>query len=84
MLVVVQFVLDIVGIIIIIPLLFLTITITFFIYDELRTTIYHHLDGNRVVYKEFQDITLTRAILKLDFLANLEFFTAFIFVIFES
>lgn len=84
LLVVVQFVLDIVGIVAIIPLLFLTIAITFFVYDELRTTIYHHLDGNRVVYKDFQDITLTRAILKLDFLANLEFFTAFIFVIFES
>lgn len=83
-LLVTQFVFDITGLTISLPLVIMTLIITFIAYDYLREVIYLHLEGNKVLYKNYQNMTFTRAILKVDFLANLEYFTAFIFVLFND
>ena len=47
------------------------------VYRETKENIYLHLEGNQQVYDNFFQVTYTRGILKLDFIANLEFFTCF-------
>ena len=46
----------------------------------MRENLYLMLEGNRILYKQFNDITLTRGVIKLDFLANIVYFTSFIYI----
>ena len=51
---------------------------TYYVYMDMREFIVFHLDGNRVMWQNFIDVTMTRGILKLDVLANLEYFSCFV------
>ena len=70
--------LDIIGISMNFVVLVLYGVVTYFVYTDMRSFILNHLDGNRIMWNNFKEITQTRGILKLDFLANLEFFSCFI------
>ena len=48
-----EFVMDMLGLFISIPLTCLVCVVTYFVYDHMRTNIYLHLEGNRVLYKNF-------------------------------
>ena len=45
--------------------------VTYFVYVDMRDFIILHLDGNRIMFSNFKEVTMTRGILKLDVLANL-------------
>ena len=73
---------DFVGVGFNIILLLLYSIVTYFVYQEMMEFILLHLDGNRIMWNNFKEITTTRGILKLDILANLEFFSSFSFILF--
>jgi hypothetical protein len=52
------------------------------LYSEMRENLYLMLEGNRILYKQFNSITFARGVIKLDFLANFLYFTSFIYVYF--
>lgn len=66
--------------------------ITFFLYgpicrlvfQEMKENIYLHLEGNAFVYQNFYQVCYTRCVLKLDFLANLLFFTCLFLILFNN
>lgn len=78
------YVLDFIGIGFNIILLALYSLISYFVYQEMMKFILQHLDGNRIMWNNFKEITTTRGILKLDVLANLEFFSSFSFILFQD
>jgi hypothetical protein len=55
--------------------------ITYIIYTELNQNILLHLDGNKALFDQFIEITLSRGLLRLDLVANLLFFTTFFFIL---
>lgn len=55
-----------------------------FVYMDMYKFIIFHLDGNRTMWNNFRELTFTRGILKLDMLANLEFFSSFSFILFRD
>lgn len=71
---------DFIGIGIALIVLPLFIAVTYFVYQDMREFIVFHLDGNRIMWQNFIEVTMTRGILKLDVLANLEYFSCFIFL----
>ena len=76
--------LDIAGLgvsLVILPLFF---TVTYFVYMDMRELIVFHLDGNRIMWQNFIDFTLMRGILKLDVLANLQYFSCFVMFTFND
>ena len=66
--------------------------ITFFLYGpicrlvflEMKENIFLHLEGNAFVYENFYQVSFTRCVLKLDFLANLLFFTCLFFILWNN
>ena len=50
----------------------------------MREFIIFHLDGNRIMWQNFIDVSMTRGILKLDVLANLEYFSCFSMILFRD
>ena len=50
----------------------------------MRENLYLMLEGNRILYKQFNDITLAKGVIKLDFLANIVYFTSFIYIIVQD
>lgn len=74
------FFMDFIGIGIGLIVLPLFIAVTYFVYQDMREFIVFHLDGNRIMWQNFIEVTMTRGILKLDVLANLEYFSCFIFL----
>ena len=78
------FVLDLIGIGFNIILLGLFALVTYFVYQDMYKFIIFHLDGNRTMWMNFREITTTRGIMKLDMLANLEFFSSFSFILFRD
>ena len=78
------YVMDFLGIGFNVVLLIMYCVVTYFVYTEMRQFILFHLDGNRIMWENFQEITTTRGILKLDVLANLEFFTSFLFILLQD
>lgn len=62
--------------------------ITFFLYGpicklvhiEMKENIFLHLEGNATVYENFNEVCYTRAVLKLDLIANIIFFTCLVFI----
>ena len=70
------FIMDLTGIAISMTILPLFIVTTYYVYMEMREFIVLHLDGNRFMWQNFIDITQIRGTLKLDLLANLEFFSS--------
>ena len=75
---------DFIGVGFNIILLLLFSVVTYFVYQEMMEFILLHLDGNRIMWNNFKEITTTRGILKLDILANLEFFSSFSFILFQD
>lgn len=78
------FIQDLVGIalnFLILPLFFV---ITYYVYQDMREFIIFHLDGNRIMWQNFIDVSMTRGILKLDLLANLEYFSCFSMILFRD
>lgn len=78
------FIMNIVGVginFIILPLFYVT---TYYVYQDMREFIIFHLDGNRIMWQNFIDVTMTRGILKLDVLANLEYFSCFSMILFRD
>lgn len=78
------YLMDITGICLNVILFALYCVVTYFIYIEMRQFIILHLDGNRIMWTNFQEITMTRGVLKLDILANIEFFTSFLFILLKD
>lgn len=58
--------------------------VTYFIYQNMRLFILHHLENNRTLWHNFLQITMTRGILKLDIFANIEYFCCFSFILFND
>jgi len=50
----------------------------------MRENLYLMLEGNRILYKQFNDITLTKGVIKLDFLANIVYFTSFVYILIQD
>lgn len=78
------YVLDFIGIGFNLILLGLYSLVTYFVYQDMYKFIIFHLDGNRTMWMNFREITTTRGIMKLDILANLEFFSSFSFILFRD
>lgn len=78
------YVMDFIGIGLNIILLGMFCLVAHFVYLEMYKFIIYHLDGNRTMWITLREITFTRGILKLDILANLEFFSAFSFILFRD
>lgn len=70
------FIMDLTGIALSMTILPLFLVTTYYVYMEMREFIVLHLDGNRFMWQNFIDITQIRGTLKLDLLANLEFFSS--------
>lgn len=51
------------------------------VHEELKENIFLHLEGNAFVYENFFQVCHTRGVLKLDFVANLLFFTSTVFIL---
>jgi hypothetical protein len=47
----------------------------------MKENIFLHLEGNAHVYENFYQVCYTRSVLKLDFVANLLFFTSIVFIL---
>jgi hypothetical protein len=54
------------------------------LYSEMRENLYLMLEGNRILYKQFNDITLAKGVIKLDLLSNIVYFTSFIYIIVQD
>lgn len=78
------FFLDIIGILQNLLVFPLYCAVTYFVYAEMRDWIVMHLDGNRIMFSNFKEVTMTRGILKLDVLANLQYFSCFSMIMFED
>lgn len=78
------YVMDFIGIGFNVILLGLFSVVSYFVYLDMMNFIILHLDGNRTMWHNFREITHTRGILKLDILANLEFFSSFSFILFRA
>jgi hypothetical protein len=64
--------------------LFLYNVVTPIVYEESKENIFLHLEGNTQVFDQFFDVCMTRGVLKLDFIANLEFFTILAFIMLNN
>lgn len=51
------------------------------VYEDIKDNIFLVLGGNRNLWANFYHITLSQSAVKLDLLANLEFWTTFFFVV---
>jgi len=51
------------------------------IYEETKENIFLHLQGNTMLFDNFYQVTQCRGVLKVDFLANVEFASCLIFII---
>ena len=49
--------------------------------ENQRENIFLHLEGNSMLFDNFYEVTSVRAILKLDFLFNLEFISCLVFIL---
>lgn len=76
----IQWILLVIGILIVALSLSLYYALSKLVYAETKENILLHLEGNMQVYDNFYQVTYTRGILKLDFIANLEFFTSFVII----
>ena len=74
------FFLDFIGIGVGLFILPMFIAVTYFVYMDMREFIVFHLDGNRIMWQNFIEVTMTRGILKLDVLANIQYFSCFVFL----
>ena len=56
---------------------------THIVYNDAKENMFLHLDGNTSVFENFINVTLTRGILKMDILGNLNYFLClgFLFII---
>ena len=57
----------------------LSVTIIPAVYEDIKDNIFLLLGGNRNLWDNFYNLTLTMSALKLDIIANLEFWTTFFF-----
>ena len=77
----IQFSIDCLGIFLFILLMPLISFIGNIVQKEHAQNIILHLDGNRNMFDMFYQITFSRALLRLDFVFNLEYFTTFVFIL---
>lgn len=54
------------------------------VFQEMKENIFLHLEGNAFVYENFYQVCYTRGVLKLDFIANLLFFTCLFFILLNN
>jgi hypothetical protein len=54
------------------------------VHEELKENIFLHLEGNAFVYENFYQVCYTRGVLKLDYIANLLFFTCIAFLFWSN
>jgi len=52
------------------------------LFKVMRTNILFHLEGNQQVFKNYFAVSRTRSVLKLDLIANIQFFSCFYFLIY--
>ena len=60
----------------------LSITIIPAVYEDIKDNIFLLLGGNRNLWNNFYNLTLTMSALKMDIIANLEFWTTFYFLLY--
>ena len=60
----------------------LSVTIIPAVYEDIKDNIFLLLGGNRNLWDNFYNLTLTMSALKLDIIANLEFWTTFFFLLY--
>jgi hypothetical protein len=60
----------------------LSITIIPAVYEDIKDNIFLLLGGNRNLWDNFYNLTLTMSALKMDIIANLEFWTTFFFLLY--
>lgn len=60
----------------------LSMTIIPAVYEDIKDNIFLLLGGNRNLWDNFYNLTLTMSALKMDIIANLEFWTTFFFLLY--